>query len=56
LITILVVMLELGTLAFLRMRFFKTSFATSLLNVALAVERPTYSVTLSWSSSVPSML
>jgi erythrin-vacuolar iron transport family protein len=35
-VAILVVMLELGTLAFLRMRFFKTSFATSLLNVALA--------------------
>jgi VIT1/CCC1 family predicted Fe2+/Mn2+ transporter len=33
---ILVVMLELGTLAFLRMRFFSTSFATSLLSVALA--------------------
>jgi VIT1/CCC1 family predicted Fe2+/Mn2+ transporter len=35
-VAILVVMLELATLAFLRMRFFKTSFATSLLNVALA--------------------
>jgi hypothetical protein len=29
-------MLQLGTLAFLRMRLFTTSFATSLLNVALA--------------------
>jgi hypothetical protein len=27
---------ELGTLAFLRMRFFSTSFATSLLNVTFA--------------------
>jgi hypothetical protein len=35
-VAILVVMFELGTLAFLRMRFFSTSFATSLLNVALA--------------------
>ncbi|MEA2160424.1 MAG: hypothetical protein QOD66_2804, partial [Solirubrobacteraceae bacterium] len=35
-VAILVVLLELGTLAFLRMRFFNTSFATSLLNVALA--------------------
>jgi VIT1/CCC1 family predicted Fe2+/Mn2+ transporter len=35
-VAILVVMLELGTLAFLRMRFFSTSFATSLLSVALA--------------------
>jgi erythrin-vacuolar iron transport family protein len=35
-VAILVVMFELGTLAFLRMRFFNTSFATSLLNVALA--------------------
>jgi len=35
-IAILVVMFELGTLAFLRMRLFNTSFATSLLNVALA--------------------
>lgn len=34
-VAIVMVMLELGTLAFLRMRFFKTSFATSLLNVAL---------------------
>jgi VIT1/CCC1 family predicted Fe2+/Mn2+ transporter len=35
-VAILVVMFELATLAFLRMRFFNTSFATSLLNVALA--------------------
>jgi VIT1/CCC1 family predicted Fe2+/Mn2+ transporter len=35
-VAILVVLLELATLAFLRMRFFQTSFATSLLNVALA--------------------
>jgi hypothetical protein len=35
-VAILVVMFELATLAFLRMHFFKTSFATSLLNVALA--------------------
>jgi VIT1/CCC1 family predicted Fe2+/Mn2+ transporter len=35
-VAILVVLVELGTLAFLRMRFFNTSFATSLLNVALA--------------------
>ncbi len=35
-VAILVVMFELGTLAFLRMRFFNTGFATSLLNVALA--------------------
>jgi erythrin-vacuolar iron transport family protein len=35
-VAILVVMFELGTLAFLRMRFFNTSFETSLLNVALA--------------------
>jgi VIT1/CCC1 family predicted Fe2+/Mn2+ transporter len=35
-VAILVVLLELGTLAFLRMRFFGTSFVTSLLNVALA--------------------
>jgi len=36
LVAVLVVMFELATLAFLRMRFFNTSFATSLLNVALA--------------------
>jgi erythrin-vacuolar iron transport family protein len=35
-VAILVVMFELATLAFLRMRFFNTSFETSLLNVALA--------------------
>jgi VIT1/CCC1 family predicted Fe2+/Mn2+ transporter len=35
-IAVLVVMFELGALAFLRMRLFNTSFATSLLNVALA--------------------
>jgi erythrin-vacuolar iron transport family protein len=35
-VAILVVMFELATLAFLRMRFFDTSFTTSLLNVALA--------------------
>ena len=35
-VAILVVLLELGTLAFLRMRFFGKSFVTSLLNVALA--------------------
>jgi VIT1/CCC1 family predicted Fe2+/Mn2+ transporter len=35
-VAIIVVMFELGTLAYLRMRFFNTSFATSLLNVALA--------------------
>jgi hypothetical protein len=35
-VAILVVVVELATLAFLRMRFFSTSFATSLLNVALA--------------------
>jgi VIT1/CCC1 family predicted Fe2+/Mn2+ transporter len=35
-VAILVVMFELGTLAFLRKRFFNTSFETSLLNVALA--------------------
>jgi VIT1/CCC1 family predicted Fe2+/Mn2+ transporter len=35
-VAILVVMLELGALAFLRMRFFRTSFVTSLLSVALA--------------------
>jgi erythrin-vacuolar iron transport family protein len=35
-VAFLVVIFELVTLAFLRMRFFKTSFATSLLNVALA--------------------
>jgi len=35
-VAILVVVLELATLALLRMHFFKTSFATSLLNVALA--------------------
>lgn len=35
-VAILVVMFELATLAFLRMRSFSTSFATSLLNVALA--------------------
>jgi erythrin-vacuolar iron transport family protein len=35
-VAILVVMFELATLAFLRMRLFNTSFETSLLNVALA--------------------
>jgi erythrin-vacuolar iron transport family protein len=35
-VAVLVVLFELGTLAFLRMRLFNTSFATSLLNVALA--------------------
>jgi len=35
-VAILVVIFELGTLAFLRMRLFNTSFATSLLNVVLA--------------------
>jgi erythrin-vacuolar iron transport family protein len=35
-VAILVVLFELATLAFLRMRFFNTSFETSLLNVALA--------------------
>jgi VIT1/CCC1 family predicted Fe2+/Mn2+ transporter len=35
-VAILVVVFELGTLAFLRMRLFSTSFTTSLLNVTLA--------------------
>jgi VIT1/CCC1 family predicted Fe2+/Mn2+ transporter len=35
-VAVLVVLFELGALAFLRMRLFNTSFATSLLNVALA--------------------
>ena len=35
-VAILVVMFELATLAFLRMRLFSTGFATSLLSVALA--------------------
>jgi hypothetical protein len=35
-VAILVVIFELGTLAYLRMRFFSTSFVTSLLGVALA--------------------